>query len=234
MKNKSPVFVVGFTRGGTNILMNMLLSHPDLCKPTGETAQVFKGRREEPLWRILQRRVCYDLPLRLMAGHDLFDSKDVSPRPDVAKTAASFIDSVLYREKVAARTTAQNKYKFEGVEYQPEEIEQARLLAKNVNGIVFMTDALVRMYPDATFFGLVRDGRALCESHIRRGTTVQGVAQLYRRVARAMVEYKDTYQAFHIIQFEDLVQRPKSVLDFVYEKAGLSREQVRKVRLQVK
>lgn len=234
MKNKSPVFVVGFTRGGTNILMNMLLSHPDLCKPTGETAQVFKGRREEPLWRILQRRVCYDLPLRIMAGHDLFDSKSLSPRPSVGKTTARLIDSVLHWEKVAARTTAQNKYKFEGVEYKPEEIEKARLLAKNVNGIVFMTDALARMYPDVTFFGLVRDGRAICESHTRRGTTVQRVAQLYRRVARAMVEYQDTYQSFHIIQFEDLVQRPKSVLGFVHEKAGLPHEQVRKIRLQVK
>jgi hypothetical protein len=146
--------------------MNMLFSHPDLCKPTGETAQ--------------------------------------------------------------------NKYKFEGVEYQPVEIEQARLLAKNVNGIVFMTDALARMYPDVTFFGLVRDGRALCESHIRRGAAVRWVAQLYRHVARAMVEYQDTYQSFHIIQFEDLVQRPKSVLDFVYEKAGLSRKKVRKIHLQVK
>ena len=234
MKNRSPVFVVGFTRGGTNILMNMLLSHPDLCKPTGETAQVFKGRREEPLWRILQRRVCYDFPLRVVAGHDLFDSKNLSPRPGVSKTAARFIDSILHREKVAARTTAQNKYKFEGVEYRPEEVEQARLLAKNVNGIVFMTDALVRMYPDATFFGLMRDGRALCESHIRRGKTVQRVARMYQRVGRAMVDYRDTYPSFHVVRFEDLIQEPMGVLDFVYTKAELPRDQIRKIRLQAK
>jgi hypothetical protein len=214
--------------------MNMLLSHPDLCKPTGETAQVFKGRCEEPLWRILQRRVCYDFPLRVVAGHDLFDSKNLSPRPGVSRTAARFIDSVLHREKVAARTTAQNKYKFEGVEYRPEEVEQARLLAKNVNGIVFMTDALVRMYPDATFFGLMRDGRALCESHIRRGKTVERVARMYRRVGGAIVKYRDTYPSFHVVRFEDLIQWPTDVLDFVYAKAGLPREQIRKVRLQIK
>ena len=192
MINKSPVFIVGFTRGGTNILMNMLLSHPDPCKPTGETAQVFKGRCEEPLWRTLQRRACYDFLLRFMAEHDLFDSKDLPPRPEMSKTAAYFIDSVLHREKVAARSTAQNKYKFEGIEYQPEEIEQARLLTKNVNGIVFMTDALANMYPDATFFGLIRDGRALCESHIRRGETLSRVARIYQRVGRAIVKYRDT------------------------------------------
>jgi hypothetical protein len=66
MKNESPVFVCGFERGGTNILMNLLLSHPSLCKPTGETAQVFRGRRGERLWRILQRRVCYDLPVQIL------------------------------------------------------------------------------------------------------------------------------------------------------------------------
>jgi len=53
MLNVKPIFIVGFQRGGTGILMNLLLSHPNVCTPRGETHQVFRGARNllpvEPL-----------------------------------------------------------------------------------------------------------------------------------------------------------------------------------------
>jgi hypothetical protein len=35
MLNKKPIIVNGFGRGGTSILMNLLLSHPVVAMPSG-------------------------------------------------------------------------------------------------------------------------------------------------------------------------------------------------------
>ena len=49
MLNKRPIFIIGFARGGTNIILNLLRSHPDVCSPRGETDQVFRGKGRFPL-----------------------------------------------------------------------------------------------------------------------------------------------------------------------------------------
>jgi hypothetical protein len=234
MLNKKPVFVCGFTRGGTNILMNFLLSHPDLCKPTGETAQVFRGRREEPFWRIVQRRLCYDAPIRLLSGQDLFNPHCYQERSSISPVVARFIDWVLDREKRWARTEAQNRFRYENVEYSMDEVASARLLSKNVNGVVFLTDVLNGMYDDVTFFGLVRDGRALCESHLRRGASVDEVAQLYEQVGEAMQTYAGQLPNFHLVRFEEVITNPMDQVSRVYQHAGLDPADVPKFRLQIK
>ena len=40
--------MVGFARGGTNLVLNLLRSHPDLASPRGETHEVFRGKASEP------------------------------------------------------------------------------------------------------------------------------------------------------------------------------------------
>lgn len=45
MLNKKPLFINAFARGGSNILMNLLMSHPGVCVSNGETHKVFKGQR---------------------------------------------------------------------------------------------------------------------------------------------------------------------------------------------
>ena len=43
------------------------------------------------------------------------------------------------------------------------------MLSKNGTGTVFATDLLAKMYPDATFIALIRNGLAICEGFTRRG-----------------------------------------------------------------
>ena len=214
--------------------MNLLLSHPDVCKPTGEAAQVFRGRREESTTRIIQRRLCYDILARILARQDLFDSHSTKKRRRLSEKASQFIDWVLHREKLRARETEQNRFKTKGVEYEDIEVEQARLLTKNVNGIVFMTDVFQEMYPDATFFGLVRNGLALCESHLRRGASVEEVGRLFDRVASRMLHYNRVMDNFQIVHFEELIRDPVEIIKGAYAFAHLDKHKVGKVRLQVK
>jgi Sulfotransferase family len=46
--DKAPIFVIGFLRGGTDILMNLLASHPDTRFVGRETHMVFYGKAKEP------------------------------------------------------------------------------------------------------------------------------------------------------------------------------------------
>lgn len=215
--------------------MNLVLSHPSFCKPTGETAQVFRGRREESPWRIAQRRLFYDFPLRvLVGGKNLFDTRDYTPRKTITAPAQKFIDLVLYQEKKWALAVEQNQLKSEEEKYETVEVAQARLLSKNINGVVLMTEVFNNMYPEATFLGLLRDGRALCESHTRRGASAQDVARLYCTVGDAMHQYAQDLPNFHLVRFEDIIADPLREIKEIYRAVGVSMNDVSKFRLQVK
>lgn len=171
MLNKAPIFVNAFARGGSNILVNLLLSHPNVCSPSGEIQEVFRGgTRAEPQWRTMYKRIRYGLPLVLSSGDTrVISAWNFAPRRELSHWATRHIDWVLYREKLAARHEQHNRFVREGITYTDSQIAQARLLCKNLNGLILMTDNLAAMYPDATFFGLIRNGLALCEGYVRRG-----------------------------------------------------------------
>ena len=58
MLNQAPIVINVFTRAGTKILMNLLLSQPGVYLPTGETHEVFKGRALG-VWRRASSRSDY-------------------------------------------------------------------------------------------------------------------------------------------------------------------------------
>jgi hypothetical protein len=233
--NQGPIFINGLSRGGTNILMNLLLSHPEVCMPTGETHKVFKGRaRGDSTWRLIQKRLCYDLPVRVAMRQDIFHPLLLHPRKRAPNWVQRFVDRILYREKLRARHESHNRYKSEGVEYTREEIADSRLLCKNVNGLIYTADMFREMYPDAVFLGIVRNGLAVCEGHVRRGRTADEFARMYSQLVTRMVEDAARWEDYHVIRFEDMISHPVSLLHKIYRLAGLDVEKVQKVRLQLK
>ena len=48
MKNKKPIILNCFSRGGSNILWNFFLSHPNVCHPKKETIQIFNASIKNP------------------------------------------------------------------------------------------------------------------------------------------------------------------------------------------
>jgi hypothetical protein len=160
MLNKKPVFIVAFAYGGSNLLLNMLRSHPDLCSPRGELNEVFKGKLDEPLSTRLAKAARY-LPCVIAERADIFGFNDWEPRRPFKRITQRIVDRVLFDEKLRARAKSQNYYRDENAVYTPQEIAAARLLSKNLGGLIFLTPVFSRMYPDATFFGLVRNGFAV-------------------------------------------------------------------------
>ena len=154
-------------------------------------------------------------------------------RPFHSKTAAH-IDSVLYQDKLFANGDTQNRYKSQNVEYTLDQIRASRLLSKNVAGTIFLTDELAKMYPDAVFLAIVRNGLALCEGHIRRGVPAEKIATRYQSGCQKMIQDAESISNYHIFRFEDLLKHPHQVLREVYDCAGLDLSDVPKIRLETK
>jgi Sulfotransferase family len=235
MLNKAPIFVNALWRGGSNILVNLLLSHPDVCSATGELQRVFRGgARGERLSRVVYKYLRYGLPVDLVAGLGFFRPDNLEPRSAPPASIRRHIDRVLYREKLRARHEQHNLFVREGVVYSSEQIASSRLLCKNLNGLVFLTDLFSSMYPDATFFGLLRNGFALCDGFVRRGLSPETCARIYVRVVEKMLEDVDRLKRYHVVRFDEILRDPPSAIRRLYRSADLDDSKVERIRLQHK
>jgi hypothetical protein len=245
MLNKQPVFIVAFARGGSNLLLNLLLSHPDLCIPRGELHQVFKGKRaqlfkgiktpdKEPLLDFIIKNINY-LPIIFLEKRDVFNKNHQHTISHSLKPITrKLIDRILFLEKLKAINPGENLYKTEGILYTHDEIRTSRLLCKNLDGLAFLSQELARIYPDATFIALVRNGLAICEGKIRRGQDPAVVAKQYHTVCQQMITDSKVIDNYHIYRYEDLVNNPQHTCSKIFEQAKLDPEKIIKVRLQTK
>ncbi len=232
-RNKRPIFIVAFAYGGSNILLNLLRTHPDVVSPRGELNEVFKGRIEEPWPTRLAKQLRY-LPCALIERRDIFSFNNWEPRAPFRPVTRNLVDRILYQERFRAQHESQNLWKHEGVKYTREEIASGRLLCKNLDGLILLSRELQGMYPDATFIGLVRNGFAVCEGHMRRGHSLETIAQRYEQGCQQMLADARDLPRYHIVRYEDLVARPQEMLREVYRMADLDIGQIQKVRLQTK
>jgi|tagenome__1003787_1003787.scaffolds.fasta_scaffold20985642_4 hypothetical protein len=219
MLNRAPIFVIGFQRGGTNILMNLIASHPDVCALSRETHQVFYGRHQRAFAKWVDR--LWYAPILLAARGHVFRPGSLRERERLPRLAMRYVDWLLYGSMMAAcRDT--------------DGCDEKRLLAKNVNGLALATPLLGRMYPDATFIALVRNGLALCESYLRRGWTADAFGTTYQRVCDRILQDAETRQDYHVVRFEEMIAKPPAVIEKVYRYATLDARVVSKFRLQAK
>jgi hypothetical protein len=229
MLNRAPIFVVGFQRGGTNILTNLIASHPDVCALTRETHHVFYGKQSRPVEKWIDR-LRY-LPILVAARGHLFRATSVQERNGLPRFMMRYVDWLLYRNKMAAYAARANA-EANGAGSLPG--PATRPLAKNVNGLALATPVLAEMYPDATFVALVRNGLALCESYTRRGWTAEAFGTIYHRVCQRMLHDAATRENYHIVRFEEMIADPAALIEKVYRYAALDLRVVAKFRLQAK
>jgi len=228
MLNKAPLFINSFSRGGSNIFWNLFLTHPDVCSPILETLEIFrigrKGRWSGYCAAWLTRQVRF------------FDQRNLSPRRPISRAAQEYIDRVLYEWKLKTVTDADMRYKSEHEVYTLDEVSSARLAAKNNNGLVFLSDILRDMYPDATFFALVRNPLALYESYSRRRfvRSAKEFVPFYRRIVQKMLNDAESFGNYHVVRFEDILSDPVGIVHKLYALAGLDPSKVHKMRLKAK
>ena len=235
MLNKNPIILNCFARGGSNLLVNLLASHPGVCISRGETNKVFKGQtRLDTKWTVLKKSLLYHYPLLLLSGQNIFDARSLKPRKPVSSRVMNYIDKIFYEGRFTALHETYNLFKTEGIEYSKEELKACRLLTKGLNGLVFTTDVLSKMYPDAVFFALVRNGLAICEGRVRRGSSSVKFAHDYNTIVNKMHAYNEQMSNYHILKYEDMVTAPIDFLKQVYQIADLDVSSVEKIRLESK
>ena len=100
MRNRRPIIVNGFERGGTNIVVNMLLSSPDVVYPSGELDRVFYGGNAGGQLGRLRKRIWYGWPAALLIGRSYFRRFNYAPRMPLSPTQQVLIDWTLFREKL--------------------------------------------------------------------------------------------------------------------------------------
>ncbi len=234
MLNKKPIFVFAFARGGSDILTNLILSHPDICISSGETHKVFKGTRWDSKTRIVKKRLLYDFPICVISKQNYFNPRSMEQRRPIPIGLQQYIDKILYNGRFIAMIDTHNKYKTEGILYTRDEIAKCRLLTKALNGLIFTIDTFSQMYPDATFFGLTRNGFALCEGYIRRGIDLQTFGSWYHKIMTKMLQCEKRMPNFRLIKYETMVANPLKTLNEVCEFAELDIAKVAKIRMQGK
>lgn len=223
MRNRAPIFVNGFQRGGTNILVNLISSHPQVEWIT-ETHMVFYGEESEPkLTRVIDRTLY--LPILASARHHIFWINKIDKPRKLPRVLYPYVDYLLYRKRMRS-ADAKDPAKHNGRPAYP--------LLKNVNALTLATELFKDMYPDARFVGLVRNGLALCEGFVRRGWTAERFAKMYARVCSQMIEDAGANPDYHIVRFEDLLSEPEKEIRQVYACLGLDWNRSQKYRLQAK
>lgn len=225
---ESPIFINAFSKGGSNIIWNLFQTHPTCCSPIYETHEIFQrgkiGKIRNALFFLLNRQRAF------------FSFDNLSPRHRITKSAMDYLDRCLFKAKLENLKHEYNKYKTENIKYTYEEVKKSRLVCKNSNGIVFLTDILHEMYPDATFVALVRNGLALCEAYLSYGMVSSAVefGKIYQKVTQKMIQDNRRLERYYIVKFEDIVNDPVKLLKLLYSYAKLDLNGIEKIRLKAK
>ena len=226
--NQHPIFINAFSRGGSNILWNMLLTHPDVCSPIVETLDIFRiGQHGR--WSGYKAAWLTRQPL-------FFAQKNLSERRPISHKAQAYIDETLYAWKLKTYSDEEMCFKRENETYTIDEVKQARLVAKNNNGLAFLSDPFLDIYPGATFFGLVRHPLALYESYKRRKfiTSMDDFITFYRTISERMISDSERIGRYYLVRFEDILSNFKPTLERLYAQAELDMNAVEKVRFKAK
>jgi hypothetical protein len=219
MKNQKVIVVNGISRGGTNILWNMIQSHPAVCGAMYETSRLFAP--------FMAHR------LRFVADFTLM--QPALRVPPLMNVAGRLIDNRLYNFKLKNHGDVYNGFSSEGEPYSLDEVRNSAVCLKSINRTIYATPLFFRIYgPNVYFVSIFRDGYGICESWVRRGIPPEKTGRQYRQYVETMLKYADRYDHYMAVKFEDILDRPFEVLEGVFRFAELEPPTVESFRLKSK
>jgi hypothetical protein len=215
MKNQKVIVINGLTRSGTNIVWNMVQSHPQVCSPIRETGKLlYHNKIEKVCWNFVGQ-----FPL-------LF-------RP-WEKKLSSHMDDLFYRNKLLNQEHQYLSFKYEDQQYSREEVEQTTLCLKSVDQDIRLSSYFNKMYRDAYFIGVVRDGFAFCNGWVRRGRSAREAGRAYRVFLSRMLRDSRRFKHYRFVRFEDILNRPFEMASEIYRYADLTPDSISSLRLKSK
>lgn len=213
-KNSKVIVINGIQRGGTNVIWNILQSHPQVCSPLRETGRILhESRPADLLWRYI---------LNYLPGYLM------------SKMLGNWADKQFYNYKWKTIFHEEDRYKYEDTLYAESEVQQSVLCIKSVNEDIMLTDFFSEMYSDCYFIGVVRNGYALCDSWIRRGRSVKEAAYYYSFYVDKMINDSQKYENYKLVKLEDALSKPFGTASEIYSFAHLNPVRLDKIRLKSK
>ncbi len=217
MINKS-IVLNGLARGGTNIVWNLIQSHPEVAAPTHEVNQMTGGYGRLRFIDQAFRKMADSATLATL-GEYYFESKfklnvsNPSGRNNVIGTRP-------------------------GELYTRAQLESSVVCFKGVCSPKFWSlddnDLIQRISHETIFVSLIRDGFSVCEGWIRRGTDPQQAARLYNRFCHDILALDKSGVRHKIIRFEDVLEDPFTVAKELHQFCELSDVPLTNIRLKVK
>ncbi len=222
MKNKKVIVINGFGRGGTNLLWNIMQSHPFVCSPIYETGQVLFHLRPPK-----EGKIPY--------FSSLLRNETWSLKPRLFSLISWLVDAKLYKYKQKTFGNSHNRFKSEGIPYSKVEVNTSVLCVKSIVQDIYINDLFAQMYNDCFFLAIVRNGYALCEGWMRRKSfSPSQSGRLYREIGEAIITYSQKYKRYKIIKFEDMVADPFDMASKLYQFAQLNPTTTEKLRFKTK
>jgi hypothetical protein len=202
-----PIFVIGYERSGTTLLMAMLGCHPRLSFP--EVGWLFP--RIYP-WRHTYGDLSVDRNLRALASDMLFGLNQplwgMSLNP---ATAVAEILALAPERSFAGIYTAMHQ------RYAREFGNKPRWGQKTPNNLYFVPQILDN-FPNAQFIFITRDGRDACATSIESAFgagNIYGAAYTWNAANAFVKPFRERYagtSTWFDIKYEELVAEPERIL----------------------
>lgn len=205
------IVIMGLQRCGTNILYNVLASHPHvtlLGRETGEILDELKIRK----W-----------------VHSRWNQMGIIHRWTAwrfERYCASLQRSKIADEEFCMKSSAEK--------YSAEELAKTIICHKSLERDMRLHEWMTQIWPNTRFICIVRNGLAYCESSVRRGASVRHAAKMYKKHVGYMVDFIARNDNTQLIRFEDLVSDPFAVADRLYSWLGLLPATLPELRLKSK
>ncbi|MFW2440081.1 MAG: hypothetical protein ACN4GR_11990 [Arenicellales bacterium] len=215
MLNKKVIVVSGFPFGGTNVIWNLLQSHPDVCSAGKETNELlYPSRRFRSPFRPLLLSLC--------------NNKLTAP------SIERWMDRRFYRAKMNNINNQFNQYMNEKRKYTRDEIASTALCLKSLHWEIDFNPTYARMYDEIYFVGVVRNGYAWCEGWMRRGGNAKTAGEFYQQYSDVMLNQANRLGRYKFIKLEDALTEPFGIAEELYKFTQLEPTTLPKLRLKSK
>jgi len=220
-----PIFVVGYYKSGTTLLLNLLDGHPDLLALPGESrhfasvADLGTDREQaiERLHALSTRNAItpYGLPPRWLLGRPTAAN---DPYDAFGRTLVAFARARAGRDLLAATPQALAAVRGSSPTYWIEKTPTHELVVERI----------LAAYPEARFVHIVRDPNGTIDSITRYGSerpivdVLSGAAELSRSFTAALEWQRRLGDRYTVVRYEALVTDTEATMRRVADALGIS------------
>ena len=211
---EKPIFIIGYERSGTTLLMAMLGCHPRIAIP--EVGWLFP--RIYP-WRYTYGDLSIDSNFRIMAAEMLFGLNQ--PLWGMSLNPMTAVDEII--SMVTERSFA-GIYTTMHLRYAKEFGNKPRWGQKTPNNLYFVPQILDN-FPNAQFIFITRDGRDACATSVESAFgagNIYGAAYTWNAANTFVKPFREKYDSstWLDVKYEELVRETVKTLKKICEFIG--------------